>query len=153
MDTPYATTRRRASGEPPAIATKSLFGPTKKEPSLTKIIVGIVAVGIVALGGLRAFTWIDERFIGSKVEAEAATNLDTARQLAGEGKTMEARALLDPILSRVDDPPVSMDAFGRNATIALQPRASPHCGTKTVFAPSAIARMLRAVRTSSVGSK
>lgn len=78
-----------------------------------------MAVGIVALGALRVIDWFDERFIGGKIEAEAATNLDMARQLVDEGNTAEAKALLDPILARVNDPSVTMTAFVLKADIEL----------------------------------
>lgn len=69
---------------------------------------------------MRVIDWFDARFISGKIEAEAATNLDMARQLVDQGETAEAKALLDPILARVDDPAVTLDAFVLKADIELQ---------------------------------
>lgn len=69
---------------------------------------------------LRVIDWFDASFIGGKIEAEAATNLDMARQFAEEGNAAEARALLDPIIERVDDPAVTLEAFVIKADIELK---------------------------------
>lgn len=77
-------------------------------------------MGAVALGTLRLVNWFDASFIGGRIEAEAATNLDKARELVDQGNAAEARALLEPILARVDDPNVTLDALVLNADIELQ---------------------------------
>ena len=83
----------------------------KKEISLAKIMVAIVLGTAIVLGVLRFSNWFNHEFIGGAVEASAATNIEKARQLADSGEADQARALLRPIVARVDNPAVTPKAL------------------------------------------
>lgn len=74
-------------------------------------------MGIAVLAGLRLFDWFGAQVPGGNADGGAAAKLDVARRLADEGKSSEARALLDPIVARVDDPSVPPSAFLLKAQI------------------------------------
>lgn len=76
----------------------------KQDPSLTKIIIGILVVGGAALGLVRFSQWFSSDYIAGQVEASAEINLAKAERFAQEGNTLEAKELLRPILARVEDP-------------------------------------------------
>ena len=83
----------------------------RKDPSLAKIITVIVAVGVLAVLGLRGWQWVRENVIDGNVEANAPQDLETARNLAESGQHEEAKRLLGPIVSRVRDEGIVVDAL------------------------------------------
>lgn len=81
-----------------------------RDPSLFKIIAGIIVIGALVLGVLQAANYI-QNYIDKGVEAAALENLDKARTLVDKGDTIEAEKLLRPILARVKDPTIKPQAL------------------------------------------
>ena len=72
----------------------------RRDPSLTRYILAIVLVGATLLGIYRAVRWFGAGMSSGKVEASAPAGLETARQLASEGKPEDARRILEPIAEK-----------------------------------------------------
>lgn len=89
----------------------------KSDPSLTKIIIALLAVGAIGVGVLRFSDWFNRNYIGAEVEASAMDNITKARSLAEQGNVIEARELLRPILMRVDSDLISPKALMLQAEI------------------------------------
>lgn len=84
---------------------------TKKDPNLAKIIVVIVVVGVVTASALRLHQWYKEDYLGGQLQATAHTDLGKARQLVEQGRFTEAKALLEPIVDRVNDDRIIPEAL------------------------------------------
>lgn len=81
------------------------------EPSLTKIIGIIVLIGGVVFAIVRGAQWFNEDFLVTAVEESAETDLARAQSLIAQGNTAEAKALLAPIIARVDNPSITPKAL------------------------------------------
>lgn len=89
----------------------SIFKKKKREPSLIKIILVLVAISGSAYGVFRGSRWFTEDYVSGAVEAEAPVNLDEARNLLEAGNVAEAKELLKPIVKRANDPNVAVPAL------------------------------------------
>ncbi len=95
----------------------------KKDPGLTKIILGIVLIGGVVLGLFRFSEWFNQEFIVGKIESEATENLQIARGMIDSENLTEARGLLEPIISRVDNANITPKALILQAELEHQSEA------------------------------
>jgi tetratricopeptide (TPR) repeat protein len=75
----------------------------KNDPSLAKIIIVLCALLCAGYGIYRGARWFRDGFIGGSVAAQAPADIAKARELLADGKSQEARALLQPIIARVTD--------------------------------------------------
>jgi lipoprotein-anchoring transpeptidase ErfK/SrfK/predicted negative regulator of RcsB-dependent stress response len=91
----------------------------RKEPGLFRFIVALILLGGVAFGVLRVAQWFQDRN-DVKVEAAAADNLELARKLTADKKFDEAQVLLDPILTRVNNPAFRPEAHLLQANILIE---------------------------------
>ncbi len=76
---------------------------TRKDPSLLKIIVVLIALFGAAFGVYRATRWFGSGGSVGRVEASAQANIETAQTLLADGHTQEARDLLVPIAEKSKD--------------------------------------------------
>lgn len=76
---------------------------SRKDPSLTKIIVVLVALIGAAFGVYRVTQWFGGGGSVGRVEASAQANIESARTLLKEGRSSEARELLTPIAEKSTD--------------------------------------------------
>jgi len=83
----------------------------KKDPSLTRIIIIILAIGSAVLVTLRLADWFVSDIWPSTVAASADESLAAARSLMDEGNLEQAREALEPIIRRVDDPLITPKAM------------------------------------------
>ena len=73
----------------------------KKDPSLTRIIIIILAIGSAVLLTLRLADWFVSDIWPSTVAASADESLAAARSLLEEGNLEQAREALDPIIRQI----------------------------------------------------
>ncbi|MBN2307453.1 MAG: L,D-transpeptidase family protein [Candidatus Hydrogenedentes bacterium] len=83
----------------------------KDDPSLTKIIIIILAIGAAGYGVWRGARWFNDEYIGGATTAKAPESLDMARTYIEEGRTAEAREVLRPIVARVKDDAIVVEAL------------------------------------------
>lgn len=76
---------------------------SRKDPSLTKIIVVLVALIAAAFGVYRITRWFGDGGSVGRVEASAQANIETAKSLLADGRRNEARELLSPIAEKSTD--------------------------------------------------
>lgn len=76
---------------------------SRKDPSLTKIILVLVALICAAFGVYRVTQWFGSGGSVARVEARAQENIETARAFLADGRTEEARELLVPIAEKSTD--------------------------------------------------
>jgi lipoprotein-anchoring transpeptidase ErfK/SrfK/soluble cytochrome b562 len=96
----------------------SIFKKKKKEPSLFKIIVVIVAIGAAGYGVFTGSRWFTGDVVSGAIESDAPVNLDQAQALLDEGKVEEARKVLRPITARAQDPAIAVPALQMMAKAA-----------------------------------
>ena len=92
---------------------------SKKHPSLVKVVLVILVVGAAALGVIRFADWLNDT-IGGTVEASAPTTMQQARELVKKGAFVEARALIRPIIARVKNERILLEAVLLQADIEEQ---------------------------------
>ncbi|HRI86961.1 MAG TPA: L,D-transpeptidase family protein [Candidatus Hydrogenedentes bacterium] len=83
----------------------------KKQPSITKYVVTLLAIGLVVFLGYRGVKWV---FSGGGVQAltvPSPTTLDTARALLESGKSQEAREALRPLAEKSADAQIAVPAL------------------------------------------
>ena len=83
----------------------------RDDPSLGKIVVIILLVGIALLGIAKFSQWFNEKYIGGNIAATAPASIAEAEQHIDEGAVEEARRLLNPIVKRLDDPALTPRAM------------------------------------------
>jgi len=83
---------------------------------LAAIIVAIVVVGGIAFGGVQFYRWYRQGHEAAVIEA-AAAQLETARDLVGQGHGTEAKALLEPLVAQVHDETITPEALALLAAI------------------------------------
>jgi lipoprotein-anchoring transpeptidase ErfK/SrfK/predicted negative regulator of RcsB-dependent stress response len=84
-----------------------IFGP-KKDTSLMRTIVAVVVAAAALFGAYRLYTWHGgQGSTGATVPVEVSDNLEKARGLLAEGKTEDARVLLEPIAAEVKNDAVT----------------------------------------------
>ena len=69
----------------------------KDDVSLTKIILGICLVIVIAFGVHRAARWFKDEYVGGALEAAAPSELARAEEAIQAGNLDEARGILLPI--------------------------------------------------------
>ncbi len=89
----------------------------KRDPSLSRIIIAICVVLVLAYGGLRLVGWLKSDVLGADVAASAASRLEQANALLAEGDTAAAAEVIDPVLDRVDDHIITPQAILLRARI------------------------------------
>lgn len=82
-----------------------------QDPSLAKIIFGILVVGGAVMGVMRFSDWFSTEYVAGEVENPAEEGLERVEAFLGEGDTVQAREVLRPILARVDDPALTPAAL------------------------------------------
>ena len=87
------------------------------DPSLVKIIFGILLVAGAGYGVMQFSDWFNTDYVGGEAEASAGENLDEVERLLKANETNEAELLLQSVLARVDDPVVSARALMLSADI------------------------------------
>lgn len=83
---------------------------------LVKIVVVILVLGAAALGIARFADWLNDS-IGGTVEASAPSTMQQARELADNGEYVKARELLRPIIARVKNDRIVLEAVMLQADI------------------------------------
>ena len=97
---------------------KRYFSSKKKsEPSLTRIMLLLTTLMIIAYGVNHFARWFNTDIVGAAVEASAMTEIEKARRLFQEGYSEKARELLRPILARVDKEDITPHALELMADI------------------------------------
>ena len=81
-----------------------------KDSSLFKIIAGIVVLGVIAVVVIQISVWFQDR-VTKDIETSATDVLANAESLIAASDHAAALALLDPILSRVDNPDITPKAM------------------------------------------
>lgn len=83
----------------------------KQEPSLVKIVIVVLVLGGVGFGVVRFTRWLNEDYLAGIVEASAPAHIEEAAGLIAEGREAEARQLLEPIVDRVSNPTMVVEAL------------------------------------------
>ena len=87
------------------------------DPSLVKIILGILIVAGAGYGVMRFADWFDGGYVGGEAEASAGENLDEVERLLEADETGKAAQLLRSVLARVDNSAISPRALMLEADI------------------------------------
>jgi len=91
------------------------MGPKKRKDdiSLTKIILGICLIAVIAFGVHRAARWFKEDYVGGALEAAAPSELARAEEAFQAGNLVEARGILLPIVEKTRNDAISPQAGKR----------------------------------------
>ena len=89
------------------------MGPKKRKDdiSLTKIILGICLIAVIAFGVHRAARWFKEDYVGGALEAAAPSELARAEEAFQAGNLDEARGILLPIVEKTRNDAISPQAL------------------------------------------
>ncbi len=83
----------------------------KDDVSLTKIILGICLVIVIAFGVHRAARWFKDEYVGGALEAAAPSELARAEEAIQAGNLDEARGILLPIAEKTRNDAISPQAL------------------------------------------
>jgi len=89
------------------------MGPKKRKDdiSLTKIILGICLIAVIAFGVHRAARWFKEDYVGGALEAAAPSELARAEEAFQADNLDEARGILLPIVEKTRNDAISPQAL------------------------------------------
>jgi tetratricopeptide (TPR) repeat protein len=93
---------------------------SRKDPSLTKIILVLVALLFAGFGVYRVTQWFGSGGSVARVEAGAQENIREARNLLADGRTAEARELLVPIAEKSTNGEIAAPALMLLAKLDLK---------------------------------
>lgn len=87
------------------------------DPSLVKIILGILIVAAAGYGVMRFADWFSGGYVDGEAEASAGESLDEVERLLEAEETDKAELLLRSVIARIDDPSISPRALMLEADI------------------------------------